>query len=177
MLESKVLFFLLHSLCSITWMTHEEGLNAGSIISQQSLAYNTVILQPKSLIGIGLWNGLWAHLNHLPLIWSKTYGKLLFLSSPHFVTYDWFHFLTKSLLWGCVLRPVLMFCAQERPNHNNSTASRLLSEVKYCQALLVLQWGTMLESKVLFFPFVLSYKEEIENGHLIPSAGALLVLQ
>ena len=35
----------------------------------------------------------------------------------------------------------------------------------------------MLESKVLFFPFVLSYKEEIENGHLIPSAGALLVLQ
>ena len=58
MLESKVLFFLLYSLCSITWMTHEEGLNAGSIISQQSLAYNTVILQPKSLIGIGLWNGL-----------------------------------------------------------------------------------------------------------------------
>ena len=50
-----------------------------------------------------------------------------------------------------VIRPVLMFCAQERPNHNNSTASRLLSEVKYCQALLVLQWGTMLESKVLFF--------------------------
>ena len=62
-----------------------------------------------------------------------------------------FIFLTKSRLWGCVLQPVLMFCAQERPNHNNSTASRLLSEVKYCQALLLLQWGTMLESKVLFF--------------------------
>ena len=38
----------------IIWMTHEDWLNAGSIIRQQGLAYNTVMLQPKSLIGIGL---------------------------------------------------------------------------------------------------------------------------
>jgi len=40
---------------------------------------------------------------------------------------------------------------QERPYHSDSTASRLLSEVKHCRAQLVLQWGTMLESWVLFF--------------------------
>ena len=41
--------------------------------------------------------------------------------------------------------------AQERPHHNDSTASRLLSEVKHCRARLVLRWGTTLESLVLFF--------------------------
>ena len=40
---------------------------------------------------------------------------------------------------------------QERPYHNDSTASRLLSEVKHCRAVLVLRWGTTLESTVLFF--------------------------
>ena len=40
---------------------------------------------------------------------------------------------------------------QERPYHNDSTASRLLSEVKHCRARLVLRWGTTLESLVLFF--------------------------
>ncbi len=40
---------------------------------------------------------------------------------------------------------------QERPYHSDSTASRLLSEVKHCWARLVLRWGTMLESLVLFF--------------------------
>ena len=40
---------------------------------------------------------------------------------------------------------------QERPYHNDSTASRLLSEVKHCRARLVLWWGTTLESMVLFF--------------------------
>ena len=40
---------------------------------------------------------------------------------------------------------------QERPYHNDSTASRLLSEVKHCRAWLVLRWGTTLESQVLFF--------------------------
>lgn len=40
---------------------------------------------------------------------------------------------------------------QERPYHNDSTASRLLSEVKHCRARLVLRWGTTLESRVLFF--------------------------
>ena len=45
---------------------------------------------------------------------------------------------------------ILSFC-QERPYHNDSTASRLLSEVKHCRARLVLRWGTTLESLVLFF--------------------------
>ena len=40
---------------------------------------------------------------------------------------------------------------QERPYHIDSTASRLLSEVKQCRARLVLRWGTTLESLVLFF--------------------------
>ena len=47
---------------------------------------------------------------------------------------------------------------QERPYHNDSTASRLLSEVKHCRARLVLRWGTTLESLVLFFcSFCLSF--------------------
>ena len=40
---------------------------------------------------------------------------------------------------------------QERPYHDDSTASRLLSEVKHRRARLVLRWGTTLESLVLFF--------------------------
>ena len=44
--------------------------------------------------------------------------------------------------------------AQERPYHDESTASRLLSEVKHRRAWLVLRWGTTLESQVLFFCFL-----------------------
>jgi hypothetical protein len=40
---------------------------------------------------------------------------------------------------------------QERPYQHDSTASRLLSEVKRVRARLVLRWGTTLESRVLFF--------------------------
>ena len=40
---------------------------------------------------------------------------------------------------------------QERPYQHDSTASRLLSEVKHVRAQLVLRWGTTLESWVLFF--------------------------
>ena len=40
---------------------------------------------------------------------------------------------------------------QERPYKHDSTASRLLSEVKHVLARLVLRWGTTLESRVLFF--------------------------
>ncbi|KAL7497255.1 hypothetical protein ACHAWT_007556, partial [Skeletonema menzelii] len=46
---------------------------------------------------------------------------------------------------------------QERPYHSDSTASRLLSEVKHCRARLVLRWGTTLESLVLFFCFFLPH--------------------
>jgi hypothetical protein len=38
----------------------------------------------------------------------------------------------------------------ERPYQHDSTASRLLSEVKHVRAWLVLRWGTTLESQVLF---------------------------
>ena len=38
----------------------------------------------------------------------------------------------------------------ERPYQDDSTASRLLSEVKHVRAWLVLRWGTTLESQVLF---------------------------
>ena len=40
---------------------------------------------------------------------------------------------------------------QERPYQDDSTASRLLSEVKHLRAWLVLRWGTTLEYRVLFF--------------------------
>ena len=40
---------------------------------------------------------------------------------------------------------------QDRPYNDDSTASRLLSEVKHHLARLVLRWGTTLESLVLFF--------------------------
>ena len=50
---------------------------------------------------------------------------------------------------GCVYVDVT--CAQERPYHSDSTASRPLCEVKHCRARLVLRWGTTLESRVLFF--------------------------
>ena len=39
---------------------------------------------------------------------------------------------------------------RERPYQHDSTASRLLSEVKHVRAQLVLRWGTTLESWVLF---------------------------
>ena len=40
-------------------------------------------------------------------------------------------------------------CYQDRPYNDDSTASRLLSEVKHHLARLVLRWGTTLESLVL----------------------------
>jgi hypothetical protein len=43
--------------------------------------------------------------------------------------------------------------SQERPYQHDSTASRLLSEVKHVRARLVLRWGTTLESRVLFFSY------------------------
>ena len=49
---------------------------------------------------------------------------------------------------------------RERPYNDDSTASRLLSEVKHRLARLVLRWGTTLESLVLFsFCFIVKYNE------------------
>ena len=45
-------------------------------------------------------------------------------------------------------------CDQDRPYNDDSTASRLLSEVKHHLARLVLRWGTTLESLVLIFCFL-----------------------
>ncbi len=53
----------------------------------------------------------------------------------------------KQVHYECYLDPH----RQERPYHSDSTASRLLSEVKHRRARLVLRWGTTLESLVLFF--------------------------
>ena len=46
---------------------------------------------------------------------------------------------------------------RERPYQHDSTASRLLSEVKHVRAWFVLRWGTTLESQVLFSSFLSSY--------------------
>ena len=54
--------------------------------------------------------------------------------------------------------------SQEVPYHDDSTASRLLSEVKHRRARLVLRWGTTLESRVLFFCWFLMSTFEIVVG-------------
>jgi hypothetical protein len=41
-----------------------------------------------------------------------------------------------------------------RPYQHDSTASRLLSEVKHVRVWLVLRWGTTLESQVLYSFYV-----------------------
>ena len=47
--------------------------------------------------------------------------------------------------------------SQERPYQLDSTASRLLSEVKQARVCLVLRWGTTLESQMLFFLLILHH--------------------
>ena len=47
---------------------------------------------------------------------------------------------------------------QDRPYNDDSTASRLLSEVKHHLARLVLRWGTTLESLVLIFWFYFLFR-------------------
>ena len=65
-------------------------------------------------------------------------------------------------VYVCFMRHVYIYCygcrnEQERPYHDDSTASRLLSEVKHRRAWLVLRWGTTLESQVLFFCYFALY--------------------
>ena len=58
---------------------------------------------------------------------------------------------------------------QERPYHSDSTAFRLLSEVKHCRARLVLRWGTTLESLVLFFfSFATFFAHHVFALHFLP---------
>ena len=68
-----------------------------------------------------------------------------------------------EVIQKCVVAWVTIACSdvivvdsaitQERPYHDDNTASRLFSEVKHHRARLVLRWGTTLESRVLFFLF------------------------
>ena len=53
---------------------------------------------------------------------------------------------------------ILYFLAddQDGPYHSDSTASRLLSEVKHCRVELVLRWGTTLESSMFIFCLLFS---------------------
>ena len=60
------------------------------------------------------------------------------------------------LLFNTILtHPVLLAKipnpTQEQPYQDDSTASRLLSEVKHLRVVLVLRWGTTLESAMFFF--------------------------
>ena len=59
--------------------------------------------------------------------------------------------LLELMIVGRVYVCCLCLFSQERPYNHESTASRLLSEVKHDLARLVLRWGTTLESLVLFF--------------------------
>ena len=57
---------------------------------------------------------------------------------------------------------------QQRPYQHDSTASRLLSEVKHARAGLVLRWGTTLESPVLLFCSLASIPLATTNIHFAP---------
>ena len=61
---------------------------------------------------------------------------------------------------------------QERPYHDDSTASRLLSEVKHHWAQLVLRWGTTLESSGV----VLLQKSALLWIHLMLLLQCILLL-
>ena len=55
--------------------------------------------------------------------------------------------------WPAIYMLVFYSSAWVRPYQHDSTASRLLSEVKHVRARLVLRWGTTLESRVLYSTF------------------------
>jgi hypothetical protein len=71
---------------------------------------------------------------------------------------------------------------QERPYHDDSTASRPLCEVKHHRARLVLRWGTTLESRVLFFSnFSLIFRTKIIRSlllyHFFPLISFCTIIQ
>jgi hypothetical protein len=80
--------------------------------------------------------------------------------------------LVASLVYGRSVYKAKNLCyCQERPYHDDSTASRLLSEVKHRRAQLVLRWGTTLESWVLFFLFFLFFLPCVVGGHFATSTS------
>ena len=86
------------------------------------------------------------------------------------------------LLFTTILVPVWPQLHQERPYNHDSTASRLLSEVKHDLARLVLRWGTTLESLVLFFFFLSFFNVGgwcykwviIEKAHYSSTRGVMM---
>ena len=52
---------------------------------------------------------------------------------------------------------------QIRPYHHDSTASRLLSEVKHDRDWLVLRWGTTLEYQLMNFIFFYKKNQNLKN--------------
>ena len=106
----------------------------------------------------------------MPFATVKQDGPLLFLSrycdrsngpaqthSLHMVNRSETRLFVHSNRIDCLLLQTIYYTKsskmQERPYHDDNTASRLLSEVKHRRARLVLRWGTTLESRVLFFYF------------------------
>ena len=77
----------------------------------------------------------------------------------------------------CGLYILILSLCQERPYHNDSTASRLLSEVKHCRARLVLQWGTTLESLVLFFYIFFAWSLTSINSWVLDEISSLFYSQ
>ena len=82
---------------------------------------------------------LYLYISLCPGSWLST--LIIFFPSPLYVG--------RGPWLLCIFRFII--AKQERPYQHDSTASRLLSEVKHARAQLVLRWGTTLESWVLFF--------------------------
>ena len=64
---------------------------------------------------------------------------------------------------------------QDGPYHSDSTASRLLSEVKHCRVELVLRWGTTLESSMFIFCLLFSCLKFVGVCCLLSLLGGGLV--
>ena len=59
--------------------------------------------------------------------------------------------------YSCVYIDLMLLGFRQGPYHDDSTASRLLSEVKHRRAWLVLRWGATLESRVLSFTLFFAF--------------------
>ena len=94
----------------------------------------------------------WVHYRTGLILYQRQFGvftpEWAFPATPS-AQHAWY-----TVLHDLCLNVIYIFCEsrfqQERPYQHDSTASRLLSEVKHVRARLVLRWGTTLESRVLF---------------------------